>query len=1681
MAEQSPINTNINVSRVGLNTDSVSDQIQQGELRYALNAITENFDGNMVTYQNEQANTKCVSFPEGFILIGVKTITSIGKTFCFLTNPITGNSEIGYILDNTCEYVTLVYDSESESKLNFSVDNPIHKVIVRISNCSVQLYWTDGLNPRRYLNLEELPWKEIKDPNNEFKFIKQVGILDANKLLVQPNFSIPEIEGKQVTVGGKLKAGTYQFAIQYANEFGEGYTSYYNVTNPIGIFQKVTTPNFDFETSNAIEVSVSKLDTTGLYEYFNIAVIKTINNIPSVQLVATLPITASTARYTYTGVEQNVKNLTIYDIFEKYQYYDTAQDIFEVDGILGWANLKKEDEYNLQQIWSKVKLQWETHKIPYNQSQSYNNGLNLEKYRSYMRDEVYALEGCFILKNGEQLRSCHIPGRIANEYDLYTQDWGEDNAFTEEDNCQTPEPKKRWEIYNTASKIGYSQEFLDKNTTDECYVGPYEYGNFAYWESSETYPKNPDIWGDLAGMPIRHHKFPDLSVTKIYSQDSSGEFYIYPIGIKVDINSIYDAIKQSNLPESLKSQIAGFKITRGNRASNKSIIAKGLLHNVGRSVYYDLDNKTILGDYYYPNYPYNDLRKDPFYTTTKLKDHEGFNYEKALEGFYSNANESRSKFTFHSPDTHFSQPSLFNQGSYLKLETVEYGKASSHFVKVKDNAEYKFLTPNTVYAAAGLGAASGLTLGAGQFGWPEYSMAPVASTYTSATELFEKLVPYTNFGYSFNSVGSYSNSYVIPNNGYKNRRITFNKYLTDGFETVENGKQINNFHRESSVYVSTESPFKFTHEYDSIIPQDTSRYNLSTITSIQSTTPSTGSSLFVYKFELTDVNYNYITPGRIYQIGTKRYIVDSCYLTMSSNRNQYFGFFRFSGWVALVPEDGTSVPSQNSSGNITSDEINTTTLGPAILEYGKLTEIYDKNAINTSSPDYGNVIMQKINETNISSYYGSLKRYIPSQWGRMYSYETIDTGYYQELYTEKGNPFTRINTVFGGDIFINRFAYKSKLPFFRDNSITEPNQTDIAYDEIGNIAYPMFWLSTKPSRFDLNIREEVDKLADEMFSPGFFDILGNIVSGGLKGSTKAIKLLKKLFEEVYTKIGVKNINFDQASINGIIELGRMYLFAYGIPYYFCESEVNVDYRQAYNEKEGNFYPNIGSGIPDDWFQEITVPIKNDNTYYYNQTYSKQNKENYYAHIREDWDPTKKCFTYFPNRAIWSDKSSEIKNNWLTYRPISMYDFPKSYGEITSIDNLEHKQMLVRYYNNSQLYNGLLTVDVSKGLSAYLGNSKMFSETVPLDLGKSDIGYAGSQHKMLVKTEYGHIFADSVRGTIFLLPREGSFVEISAKGMSKWFKENLPFNILKYYSSMNVDNNFNAVGLHGTYDAFYKRFILTKLDYSPKYPEKTQLLEDGFYYNNGESMLKINVDNQEYFNNLSWTISYSFVTNSWISFHSYMPNYYINYPVYFQSGIKNIGLWNHNKTMFKYNNYYNKQYPYILEYPFVFKFQDEILQNVKEYCNVRKYETFDTYYEPSETIFFNKSILYNEQQCSGILNLIPKPKNNLSVLFSYPKYNLDSKDILVTKSDNFYNYNTFWNINTNENASFFNSSKDLSLTDKELKSSNLDYTQRNFKKGAIRGKNLKIRHILDNRNDVKIISRFILNNTVNSYK
>lgn len=199
------------------------------------------------------------------------------------------------------------------------------------------------------------------------------------------------------------------------------------------------------------------------------------------------------------------------------------------------------------------------------------------------------------------------------------------------------------------------------------------------------------------------------------------------------------------------------------------------------------------------------------------------------------------------------------------------------------------------------------------------------------------------------------------------------------------------------------------------------------------------------------------------------------------------------------------------------------------------------------------------------------------------------------------------------------------------------------------------------------------------------------------------------------------------------------------------------------------------------------------------------------------------------------------------------------------------------------------------------------------------------------------------------------------------------------------------------------------------------------------------------------------------------------------------LWRHLTNIKIYNYFYGNIEPYIIEYPFSYDYQDEILQNVKDYTKAYEYLpipdgvfSYNTRIETNDK-WFNKAVIYNDQQSSGVLELVAKPLHNLQAYNKYPIFNTDSKTITYTKSDNFYQYNTFWALEKSSQVPLFNTTCESLSIDKVVNQDNMDYGLRSFKKATLRAKNVKIRHILDNTSTTHLVSQFIIAPSQISYK
>lgn len=1759
----------INYTGAGLNTDAVDSQVKEGQLTFTLNAMIESFDGQMVTYQNEPSNSFNLTFPKDMQVIGSFHITNIDRVVYFLTNG--SHHEIGFVDGGSTEYKTLF----AADCLNFSVNHPIHQIVVKNTNCGIEVYWTDTHNKMRYFNFEDLPYIEIPDPDNDYRKIKIEGEVDCNKLLAQPNFRIPEIEVVDVVEGGQIREGSYQFAVQYSNSLGQGYSSFFNVTNPISVADTDrATENFDLPTSKAIRIKVDKLDTTGLFDYFNLVVIENINAIATPKLVGTYPVTTETQELLFTGNTDQSINLTMEDIFQKYSKYDVADGVTTADNRIIWYGLKENHRVNYQGVASKIPVYWETVAVPYDDQNAYHREINTNKYVGYMRDEVYPPMIVFVNRNGRESDRALLLGRAAKSTDL-----------------EIVGSEPRWKIENTASVL---------TTHSHEQYKPYQTGEFAYWESVERYPNNRELWGNLAGTPIRYPKFPDEATSPRF-REVDGKTYIYPIGFKINKDDVLNAISDSDLTPDQKSEIVGFKIVRGDRTSgNKSIIAKGHFTNVGK---YEDSGET----YYFSNYPYNDLGTDPLFAKKEISPGLGYVPTDAAEPFKNNP---LNRLTFHSPDTHFTQPYGIDSG-YVKLEAVDYGKSKTHFVKLDNNAEYKFLTRETMMVSVGL--AAGVAFDYSRKGVPEFNGTDAVSVFQSNMQLFEKLAPYENFGYSVNSIATFNKSVPISKIDTSKYRIEFGKYLNSEYNTIDDGNIINNKYRESAVVVKVDKEVLPAHEYSSSIPKDNSRVIASErpvkieitidefIQRLKDSDKDAASALTIGMLE-SSMNVSggsdNLALALLPTIGrAAQYIVDNGTYIDVLTLNGRSADCNTSGCnsISLAQSSQQAIPQKietsvtyttpstqivdtydmtfdtssnfsdiNVSSICSNDLINIdhyldvysatpsqvdtryndvlNALGGQIVpdmeemfafllasrlsgEYARVTStvcggdiqqaVYDAfiRGIEYYSENYSLSVARKnldaVRERDVNAYYGAIKHESPAQWGRVNSYDVVDTGVYFEL-TDNN-----YDTIFGGDTFINAFSFKTKLSVYDTKTVGTPDNSDIALNEDGSLGHPMFWISTKPLDYDFqfpqrdlemslgqlgltNVKAFAGSVVQSIGSTlmgvggavslsgvgaaagviiaavgGVLSIVGSLFSNARSKLEKSsINLYKSLFQQIIEKLGVKNINLDLSHQKGITHQGIIYQYVYGIPTYFVESQVNVDLRQATNDLDGNFYPRVGTNIPDSWLQENNVSIVFDNRYHYNKTFSKQNKENYYSYIREDYDFNKECFREFPNRAMWSDKTNlnETLNNWLIYRPLNQFDFPKEYGSLTALNGILNRQVLARFENKSQMYNTMTTLDAST-IKVYVGSDELFKNSPPLDIVDTDNGSMGSQHKWLIKTEMGVIYVDSERGQVILLGGKTPQL-LTDIDNERWFKENLPFHIKKHFPGVDIDNHFNGVGIHGIYDQINKRLLVTKLDYEP--------ITKGIVYKAGKFYLndvEVTLDS-EHFCNRSWTMSFSFRTNSWVSWHSYTPTVYVGYGTYFQSIVKK-SVYDHNIDFKSFGEFYGKQEPYILEYPVKFKAQDEILQNISDYSVALRYEDKDTYYEPDETLYFNKAYVYSRQQNTGLLNLNVRPVNNMRAYLSYPKYNSNSKDILISKSDSLISFNTFWDITKNKSIPTVRTECDKLM--QTLNDSNLDYSSRSFGKSPIRAKDIKVRLIRDDETDFKLLSNFVVSETQTSIK
>lgn len=926
-----------------------------------------------------------------------------------------------------------------------------------------------------------------------------------------------------------------------------------------------------------------------------------------------------------------------------------------------------------------------------------------------------------------------------------------------------------WDSITLAKKFTYTKKcnFLQP-IVQACRAIPFRKGNFAFWESEQTYADNDELFnsstlkiassqipvaiqskfedvftdGELDGYytfkadfwnggvkkvtdftcrNIRHFRFPDNKVAPFMTDTKIspfGDSIIFPLGVTIDetvINSFLDiAVTNGLITKEDRNKITKYEIFRGDIELNRSIVASGLLYDMRK---YIEKSKTI----HYSNYPYNTYSEDALNldSNTSPETIGTPTYPTSKWG------ETNRNYTFHSPETDYERPTL---PSEMTVQGYVFGMSRGHFDEVKGHPKWTILSAkakDTAGLLAGLEVALEVVLKTSEF------------LIQSSQNMF---------------TGAWGGWVVGLNQNYVGSGISIGAtILTGTLMTIEG--LVFRYGQKRYEWLKIFRDFGATHN-------------------------------FAYYY-FSDGNYNYLGDEQV--IG-------------NSLRGLNIAKYLKDGRYVLTNQITAEKITVN---NLDREESVFLSFGNHNMSYPPTYRNYDKSSGDSSLTwatlagvgDQSGRSSEVLK--NIASPYVAIKNYLPSQYGTLNSIKWKTTSHIGNLL----NPLQSCLPIFGGDTFISRHTLKRKMPMFLVTAMKQADLMPYNYYFYSNIGRnPKFYVS--------------------------YEINPNFSSGSV------------LFPDIDYGLA-----FDGGTTHGgnyYEPPSKFYLYYYGVPSFLAETRINTNYRYAGKDPKESFFPLVGD--LGEWTQEETVSIRDRNVFKYNSSYSVGGSLIRSRTLANDYSKSfYDCIQDMPNGIIASlpdSSENSLYDPWLIYRPLDSFDFPSNYGKLKDIVDAESQAILVRFENTSVLYNKVDSkVDDGGQVTAkFLGGNSFFQRR-STSFHNTKLGFGGTQNFAYVSNEYGHFYVDAKRGQVIQVPSGGEgMVDIAAitgdkpSGMRNWFKEHLPFKILRTVKNADIDNPYNGVGISMGWDSRYRRVFITKKDYIPV-KDCIEFIEgEGYFYN-----------------------------------------------------------------------------------------------------------------------------------------------------------------------------------------------------------------------------------------------------------
>lgn len=336
---------------LGLNRDSSPLNQPKGSYTYAMNVVTDK--SNKGSISNERGTViyksiagdilgSCFISPDEQVLF-------TSKNYIYLLNTITGE-----LISYNIPALNLSTAITAEARV--------------VNGCERVVYFTDGVNPRRFFDFDNV------------SNFKTNGQFDIEKFSLSRAFTPPTIKTTVLTSGGSLRYGVYNFVVQYLDENENVlYTSPVDINyTPITESSNKGGLNIDTndvsaggkpEAGRAINIEVTG---TGKAEYARLVVLRTTTSdgfTADAHIVGEIiPIANNSFTYVYKGFNVDAGDYTIdkNEVLVDKAIYKTAVVQEQVQDRLLQANLTEEtlDYYSLQAYANNIQVKWVAKKEP---------------------------------------------------------------------------------------------------------------------------------------------------------------------------------------------------------------------------------------------------------------------------------------------------------------------------------------------------------------------------------------------------------------------------------------------------------------------------------------------------------------------------------------------------------------------------------------------------------------------------------------------------------------------------------------------------------------------------------------------------------------------------------------------------------------------------------------------------------------------------------------------------------------------------------------------------------------------------------------------------------------------------------------------------------------------------------------------------------------------------------------------------------------------------------------------------------------------------------------------------------------------------------------------------------------------------------------------------------------------